>query len=123
MHCWRLGTAFAGRVGCNTHVSSQMTRDGWRNHPVPASGCPALCGADRCGGGGGRCGRERKKAKATDLEKTVAALADQLGSMEGVRAENATLQDKNLALVSQLRAREEELERMLREQAPPLPLP
>ncbi len=74
-------------------------------------------------GGVGRCGRERKKAKATDLEKTVAALADQLGSMEGVRAENATLQDKNLALVSQLRAREEELERMLREQAPPLPLP
>lgn len=62
-------------------------------------------------------GRERKKAKASDLEKTVAALADQLGNMEGVKAENATLQDKNLALVSQLRAREEELERLLREQA------
>mmetsp|Transcript_19578 Transcript_19578/g.59225 ORF Transcript_19578/g.59225 Transcript_19578/m.59225 type:complete len:727 (+) Transcript_19578:227-2407(+) len=61
--------------------------------------------------------RERKKAKASDLEKTVAALADQLGNMEGVKAENATLQDKNLALVSQLRAREEELERLLREQA------
>lgn len=61
--------------------------------------------------------RERKKSKASDLEKTVAALTNQLGSMEGIKLECANLQDKNLALVSQLRSREEELERMLREQA------
>ncbi len=46
----------------------------------------------------------------------MAALSTQLETMQCVRNENADLQDKNLALVSQLRAREEELERLLREQ-------
>ncbi len=63
------------------------------------------------------CGRERKKAKAVDLEKTVAALSEQLQSMAGVKQENSELQDRNLALVNRLRSKEEELERMLREQA------
>ena len=63
------------------------------------------------------CGRERKKAKAQDLEKTVAALSEQLQSMAGVKQENSELQDRNLALVNRLRSKEEELERMLREQA------
>ena len=60
--------------------------------------------------------RERKKQKASELEHTVAALTTQLEAMQGVRSENSELQDKNLALVGQLRAREEELERLLREQ-------
>lgn len=60
--------------------------------------------------------RERKKQKASELEHTVAALTTQLEQMAGVRNENVELQDKNLALVGQLRAREEELERLLREQ-------
>ena len=60
--------------------------------------------------------RERKKQKASELEHTVAALTTQLEAMRGVRTENTELQDKNLALVGQLRAREEELERLLREQ-------
>jgi hypothetical protein len=60
--------------------------------------------------------RERKKQKASELEHTVAALTTQLEAMRGVRTENVELQDKNLALVGQLRAREEELERLLREQ-------
>lgn len=46
----------------------------------------------------------------------MAALTTQLEAMRGVRTENTELQDKNLALVGQLRAREEELERLLREQ-------
>ena len=60
--------------------------------------------------------RERKKAKAADLEKTVAALSEQLQSMAGVKQENSELQDRNLALINRLRSKEEELERMLREQ-------
>jgi hypothetical protein len=64
----------------------------------------------------GSCPRERKKQKASELEHTVAALTTQLEAMRGVRTENTELQDKNLALVGQLRAREEELERLLREQ-------
>ena len=63
-----------------------------------------------------RLPRERKKQKASELEHTVAALTTQLEAMQGVRSENTELQDKNLVLVGQLRAREEELERLLREQ-------
>jgi hypothetical protein len=63
--------------------------------------------------------RERKKAKAHELEKTVAALSEQLQSMAGVKQENSELQDRNLALINRLRSKEEELERMLREQARP----
>ena len=63
--------------------------------------------------------RERKKAKANELEKTVAALSEQLQSMAGVKQENSELQDRNLALINRLRSKEEELERMLREQAHP----
>lgn len=60
--------------------------------------------------------RERKKAKASDLEKTVAALTNQLGNMESIKLECATLQDKNQVLVSKLQDREAELERMVYKQ-------
>ena len=46
----------------------------------------------------------------------MAALSEQLQSMAGVKQENSELQDRNLALVNRLRSKEEELERMLREQ-------
>ena len=39
--------------------------------------------------------------------------------MAGVKQENSELQDRNLALINRLRSKEEELERMLREQARP----
>lgn len=59
--------------------------------------------------------RERKKTKASELEHTVAALSDQLDQMANVKQENSQLQGRNLALANQLRSKEEELERILRE--------
>lgn len=59
--------------------------------------------------------------KANELEHTVAALSDQLAKMAEVKHENSELQDRNLALVSRLRSKEAELERMLREKVRPPP--
>lgn len=52
----------------------------------------------------------------------MAALSDQLTKMADVKHENTELQDRNLALESRLRSKEEELERMLREKVCPPPL-
>ena len=59
--------------------------------------------------------RERKKIKAHELEHTVAALSDQLDKLAEVKSANADLQDRNMALISRLRSKEEEIERMQQE--------